>query len=103
MRSKNILNIAFQFHAQLEVLTKAEEYSELRFQQGEKQILNALNKNPNIRFPLKGRATTVVDKVFLLIQVCLIAELASAWHSKHVDIVFFSPVPLGLFSNPTLY
>ncbi|RUS21409.1 Sec63 Brl domain-containing protein [Endogone sp. FLAS-F59071] len=52
----------------LEILTKAEEYSELRFQQGEKQILNTLNKNPNIRFPLKGRATTVADKVFLLIQ-----------------------------------
>ncbi|RUS28853.1 Sec63 Brl domain-containing protein [Jimgerdemannia flammicorona] len=55
----------------LEVLTKADEYSELRFQQGEKQVLNTLNKNPNIRFPLKGRATSVTDKVFLLIQCTL--------------------------------
>ncbi|KAG9290860.1 hypothetical protein G9A89_011010 [Geosiphon pyriformis] len=59
----------------LELLSKAEEFYELRFHQGEKQVLNNINKSPDIRFPIKGRVTRVDQKIFLMLQ-CLLGNIA---------------------------
>ncbi|CAG8457778.1 10751_t:CDS:10 [Ambispora leptoticha] len=59
----------------LEMLSKAAEFSELRCHQGEKQVLNNLNKHPQIRFPLKGKVTRVDHKVYVMIQ-CTLGHIA---------------------------
>ncbi|KNC99300.1 uncharacterized protein SPPG_09286 [Spizellomyces punctatus DAOM BR117] len=54
----------------LETLCKAEEFSNLRFH-SDKGHLNALNKNPSMRFPIKGKVVNVEHKVNILIQCAL--------------------------------
>ncbi|KAJ3358463.1 Sec63 [Kappamyces sp. JEL0680] len=54
---------------QLESLSKAEEF-EVRFH-SDKAILNLLNKDPDIRFPIQGKVTDVHQKIFLLIQAAI--------------------------------
>ncbi len=51
-------------------MCKADEFSEIRFH-SDKTILNQLNKDPLIRFPLKGKISSVHEKVFLLIQAAI--------------------------------
>ncbi|KAJ3016304.1 Sec63 [Thoreauomyces humboldtii] len=74
----------------LETLCKAEEFSEIRFR-GDKGQLNAVNKNPGIRFPLKDRVTAIEDKVNLIIQCCLgslsIEDKASGGASVDTNMV----------------
>ncbi|KAJ1658682.1 ATP-dependent DNA helicase MER3 [Dispira simplex] len=55
----------------LKVLSQAQEYSELRFQVGEKSVLNELNKHVLIKYPVKGRVRTIDQKVYLLFQIYL--------------------------------
>ncbi|KAJ1961373.1 ATP-dependent DNA helicase MER3, partial [Dispira parvispora] len=55
----------------LKVLSQAQEYSELRFQVGEKSVLNELNKHVLIKHPVKGRVRTIDQKVYLLFQIYL--------------------------------
>ncbi|TPX65577.1 hypothetical protein SpCBS45565_g05095 [Spizellomyces sp. 'palustris'] len=54
----------------LETLCKAEEFSNLRFH-SDKGHLNALNKNPAMRFPIKGKVVNVDHKVNILVQCAL--------------------------------
>ncbi|KAI8916332.1 P-loop containing nucleoside triphosphate hydrolase protein [Gorgonomyces haynaldii] len=54
----------------LELFCKAKEFAEMRFRQ-DKAILNNMNKHPNLRFKLKGKVSTVDQKIFLLIQAVL--------------------------------
>ena len=54
---------------QLEVLCKSNEFS-IKFQM-DKALLNALNKNSGIRFPVKGKVTTIDQKIGILIQCAL--------------------------------
>ncbi|RKP35955.1 P-loop containing nucleoside triphosphate hydrolase protein, partial [Dimargaris cristalligena] len=51
-------------------LARSDEFKDLRFQAGEKTVLNTINKYPSIRHPLKGKVKTIDEKVFLLLQVC---------------------------------
>ncbi|ORY05951.1 hypothetical protein K493DRAFT_373483 [Basidiobolus meristosporus CBS 931.73] len=55
----------------LEILSKAEEFSELRIQSGEKSALNKENKNASLKYPLKGKIKTVDERIFLIIQFML--------------------------------
>lgn len=55
----------------LETIAKSEEFSEMRFHQGDKTVLNTLNKKHGIKFPIKGKVKDVPDKVSLLIQAAL--------------------------------
>ncbi|KAI9009744.1 Sec63 Brl domain-containing protein [Gaertneriomyces semiglobifer] len=57
----------------LELLCKAEEFTELRWH-GEKGQLNAINKEPGLRFPLKGKITEIEQKVNILLQ-CALASI----------------------------
>ncbi|KAK9719764.1 ATP-dependent DNA helicase MER3 [Basidiobolus ranarum] len=59
----NLINVK-----KLEILSKAEEFSELRIQSGEKSVLNKENKNTSLKFPLKGKVKTVDERIFLMIQ-----------------------------------
>ncbi|CAG8433209.1 521_t:CDS:10 [Ambispora gerdemannii] len=59
----------------LEMLSKAAEFSDLRCHQGEKQVLNNLNKHPQIRYPIKGKVTRVDHKVYVMIQ-CILGHIA---------------------------
>ncbi|KAJ3288448.1 Sec63, partial [Borealophlyctis nickersoniae] len=54
----------------LETLCKAEEFSDIRFHM-DKAHLNALNKNPGMRYPIKGRISNIDQKVNVLIQCAL--------------------------------
>ncbi|RKO84725.1 Sec63 Brl domain-containing protein, partial [Blyttiomyces helicus] len=54
----------------LDVLCKSEEFADIGFRQ-DKAVLTVLNKNPAIRFPIKGRLSTADLKVNLLIQCTL--------------------------------
>jgi hypothetical protein len=51
----------------MEAFCKAEEFGEIRFHQ-DKGLLNELNKQPGIRYKIKGRISTVDQKVNMLIQ-----------------------------------
>ncbi|KAI8825871.1 Sec63 Brl domain-containing protein [Fimicolochytrium jonesii] len=66
----------------LETLCKAEEFSDIRFR-GDKAIFNAVNKNPAIRFPVKGKVTTGDQKVNLLIQCRLACISLSDQKTSH--------------------
>ncbi|KAI8922392.1 Sec63 Brl domain-containing protein [Powellomyces hirtus] len=68
----------------LETLCKAEEFSEIHFR-GDKTQLNLLNKNKSIRFPLKGRVSSVDQKVNVLIQCCL-GSISIADQKSHLAL-----------------
>jgi hypothetical protein len=58
---------------QLGLVASVAEFSDFRFQSGNKSVLNALNKSKEapVRFRLKGLVRTVGDKVNLLLQATL--------------------------------
>ena len=51
------------------MVSKAEEFSEFRYHQGEKAVLKAVSKSTGIRYPHKGNFVKVSHKVFMMIQV----------------------------------
>lgn len=53
----------------LNTLCKAGEFSEFRWQDGERELFRELNKSPFILYPVEGNVATVAQKIFLLIQV----------------------------------
>jgi len=56
----------------IDVTSNAEEFSEFRFQAGDKSILNGLNNKKaetKVRFPLKGRVASIPMKVNIMMQV----------------------------------
>lgn len=53
---------------QLEYLSKAAEFSEIRFRAGEKSAFQDINKREDIKYPLK-KISEPSDKVQLLLQV----------------------------------
>ncbi|KAI5205853.1 P-loop containing nucleoside triphosphate hydrolase protein [Aureobasidium subglaciale] len=55
----------------LSVIAQAQEFKEIRFRAGEKQIYKELNDMPEIRFPIKVDLSTVTHKVSLVIQSVL--------------------------------
>ncbi|KAI8582531.1 hypothetical protein K450DRAFT_269277 [Umbelopsis ramanniana AG] len=60
-----------QLASMFELLTSAREFDDIRFATGEKSVLNSLNKHPNIRYPIKGKVSTISDKIYLLMQAIL--------------------------------
>jgi ATP-dependent DNA helicase HFM1/MER3 len=48
-------------------ICQSEEFSDIRFH-SDKGLLNTLNKNPSIRFPVRGKITKEYEKTSLLIQ-----------------------------------
>ncbi|KAI9285571.1 P-loop containing nucleoside triphosphate hydrolase protein [Umbelopsis sp. AD052] len=60
-----------QLASMFELLTSAREFDDIRFTAGEKSVLNNLNKHPNIRYPIKGKVSTISDKIYLLTQAIL--------------------------------
>ncbi|CEG75810.1 hypothetical protein RMATCC62417_10795 [Rhizopus microsporus] len=58
----------------LELVSSCQEEMEtIRYNSGEKQFLNTIRNNPNIRYPL-GKVTSVADKVFLVLQ-CVLGDV----------------------------
>lgn len=53
----------------LSTLCKAGEFSEFRWQDGERELFRELNKSPFILYPIEGNVATVAQKIFLLVQV----------------------------------
>ncbi|KAI8871561.1 P-loop containing nucleoside triphosphate hydrolase protein, partial [Ramicandelaber brevisporus] len=57
----------------LMLVSRAEEYGPFRFRQGEKGLFNNLNRNPMLRYPIKGhRVQDASDKIVLMIQAILL-------------------------------
>ncbi|KAI8092154.1 Sec63 Brl domain-containing protein [Gilbertella persicaria] len=56
------------------VCASSEEMDIIRLNAGEKQYLNSVKDNPNIRFPI-GKISTVADKISLLIQ-CVLGDIS---------------------------
>lgn len=56
--------------ALVEILARASEFSDVVLRRGERKRLNELNKS--LRFPIKGRIKTGVDKRNCLLQVRLV-------------------------------
>ncbi|KAJ1679991.1 ATP-dependent DNA helicase MER3, partial [Spiromyces aspiralis] len=54
---------------QLEQMCKAAEFQDYRIAMGEKGLLNELNKDPAIRFPLQRKVKDISDKIYILTQV----------------------------------
>jgi len=54
----------------LEAMSKSDEFSDIRFH-SDKTLLNAINKDPVIRYPVAGKVTEVYQKVFLIIQASI--------------------------------
>jgi ATP-dependent DNA helicase HFM1/MER3 len=54
----------------LVAICKAEDF-DTRFSQGDKMILNEINKLQDIRYPVKGRITELYQRVYLLLQCAL--------------------------------
>ncbi|KAF8254053.1 putative DEAD/DEAH box DNA helicase [Wilcoxina mikolae CBS 423.85] len=52
----------------LTILSKAEEFKELRFRSGEKGLYKELNKDNGLKFPIKEDIATPAHKVSILIQ-----------------------------------
>ncbi|KAI9323195.1 Sec63 Brl domain-containing protein [Dichotomocladium elegans] len=80
IKFKTMKNIVESTHCSsiqdiLYIVSKAEEFSSMRFAAGEKPFLNSLQKNPNIRYPINGKVTTTADKVFLVIQ-CVLGDVS---------------------------
>ncbi|KAL5036668.1 ATP-dependent DNA helicase MER3 [Batrachochytrium dendrobatidis] len=61
----------------LSTLCKAQEFSSIRFH-ADKAHLNALNKHADVKFPIKGRISTINDKVNILLQ----AIHAKSWDTS---------------------
>ncbi|KAI5268938.1 P-loop containing nucleoside triphosphate hydrolase protein [Aureobasidium subglaciale] len=55
----------------LNVIAQAQEFKELRFRAGEKQLYKELNDMPEIRFPIKVDLSAAAHKVSLVIQSVL--------------------------------
>ncbi|KAI9178764.1 ATP-dependent DNA helicase MER3 [Blastocladiella emersonii ATCC 22665] len=56
---------------QLYALAHGEELGAAYLKPGDKAVLNDLNKQPGIRFPLAGRVAVAADKVYLVVQAVL--------------------------------
>jgi hypothetical protein len=55
----------------LNLLSEAHEFHDIRFQNGEKAVLNAMNRKDKIKYPLPGRIATVPNKVSVMLQCAL--------------------------------
>jgi ATP-dependent DNA helicase HFM1/MER3 len=51
----------------LEAMSKSDEFGDVRFH-SDKKLLNDINKDPGIKYPVVGRVTEIHQKVFLIIQ-----------------------------------
>lgn len=58
------------------------EFDTLSIRQGEKKLLNELNKNGELTYKIKGKAKTTQDKVFLLLQAKLVGSHIQQWALK---------------------
>ena len=64
-------------------LSKAKEFDEFRFRQGDKKHLNAINQNKGkMRFPIKGKIKEVEEKINCLIQASFGDIACEDWNLK---------------------
>ncbi|CAG8531592.1 3121_t:CDS:10 [Cetraspora pellucida] len=56
---------------QLEKVSQAEEFNEVKLYRHDKLALNKLNQHADIKFPLSGKVKETREKVFIMIQVVL--------------------------------
>eukprot|EP00727_Mastigamoeba_balamuthi_P009718 m51a1_g5369 hypothetical protein (874) ;mRNA; r:523445-527878 len=68
--------------ALLMTLSRAREFADIHLRVSEKKHLNRACKERAVRYPLRGRAATDADKVFLLIQMVLGDCEADDWGLK---------------------
>ena len=68
----------------LDILSKSEEFRNIRAKLEERKTLNELNKEPdtNIRFKLKGAIDTGQKKAYLLIQSALSGKVLENWELR---------------------
>ena len=68
----------------IEILSKSEEFSNLRSKIEERKALNELNKEPisEIRFKLKGAIDTGQKKAYLLIQSAISGKVLENWELR---------------------
>ncbi|KAI7865296.1 Sec63 Brl domain-containing protein [Spinellus fusiger] len=52
----------------------AQEFMDMRYNSGEKPFLNQLQKDPNFRFPLTEKVSSIQDKIFTIIQ-CILGDI----------------------------
>nr|KAJ3422178.1 hypothetical protein HK105_000846 [Polyrhizophydium stewartii] len=74
----------------------AEEFERIRFH-SDKAHLNALNKNQDIRFPIKGRVVTISQKVNVLLQ--LARALANSGILSFDDLIKAGPQRVEMLAN----
>jgi ATP-dependent DNA helicase HFM1/MER3 len=72
----------------LEALCRAEDFSDIRFH-NDKGQLNLINKNPGIRYPIKGKVSAIEQKISLCLQAVIggvsLGEGKNRAHTLHQD------------------
>ncbi|KAA6376040.1 MAG: putative Sec63 domain protein, partial [Streblomastix strix] len=66
----------------LEITARAKEFEEFHIRMGEKKKLNLLNKEKQIRFPIKGKIRLPENKISLLVQAALGHVAMDDWQMK---------------------
>eukprot|EP01080_Neovahlkampfia_damariscottae_P011936 gene11936-5337_t len=75
-------------------LSKAKEFDEFRFRQGDKKHLNAINQNKSkMRFPIKGKIKEVDEKVNCLIQAAFGDIPCEEWNLKQQQQAILHTAP----------
>jgi hypothetical protein len=97
----NFINLPLSpnFRSILEMISRSDEFGLIRYH-GDKGDLNKVNKHPEIRYKLKGKASGSSDKVFLMIQILLgsvsLNESASSYQPSGNELNMIIPEALRL-------
>lgn len=70
----------------MEIVAKASEFEEIRFQSGEKTILNEINKDSRLKFKQKGKIKDLWQKIFCVMNAVLADIPLSEFKIGHLMI-----------------
>jgi ATP-dependent DNA helicase HFM1/MER3 len=100
MKILNEINKDSNMEDILILLSKSKEFNEINIRSGDKKCLNTINKDKNIRFPLKNKLKDNNEKIFLLIQYKIFKKRSflgditvDDWSLKQQSILIFQNLP----------